>query len=664
MKKSKLSIGLVTSFIAALALSACNEASTPKVTPKKDTIIDFVGYNGKTDTIEVKTGLYDEISDTDEGTKLYYSSILESLIRHEYENISDGNSKIKSYEALKNEASDKVKAAKRTAQDTARDNGTSYDAEWKKVLESHDCETEKDLQEYYLYDLEKTELVDFLSKEQLDKESAQNMVNDYLGVNNNWGLVTPSVTDVEPTYPYHILHVLVKTDGTDANDYTRATINTAQANKLWSVVRDLIENPLTQVAHDKSDDGSAANYGDVGIMNTHTSFYNEFKLGIYAYDTYLSNNNTETAGENDKIFKAFGLDKDATIVTQTTQFKKETEKVKDLIVSEMETNVDTPAHPKGTASIPTVPYDVFKRIGEFADTDKIGTDAPEAGDVALPRNVIFNHYLNFRSPFVITAEDIEFEIGATIGDDTLQVVDHDFSTGEGAHDNNLKIATTNFKPVLIGGVSRNVLTDGDGNVIIGVRSTAGIHFMTMRKSVFKNTNTLVGRDWTSLQDYYTTKIPGEDGYPEDKADGTKVQTYVNLLANTEKTNYTERADDIKNGEYGIETSNFDAAYDYRLYEYLMKLDTVKDHIKFFDDEGEGSLIETNIANYIARLRKNQNSSNTQSINDAWTTYLMQLKDQNFKRNTFEDAMVKTTCAFRFDSTHAADFEKDGVCYVK
>ena len=41
MKKSKLSIGLVTSFIGALALTSCGNTAT--VTPSDKSVVDFIG---------------------------------------------------------------------------------------------------------------------------------------------------------------------------------------------------------------------------------------------------------------------------------------------------------------------------------------------------------------------------------------------------------------------------------------------------------------------------------------------------------------------------------------------------------------------------------------------------------------------------------------------
>lgn len=671
MKKSKLSVGLVTTFIGALALAACGETVSQTVTPVKDVIIDFVGYNSATDKIEIKTGLYDKISDSDEGTKLYYDSILESLIRHEYDGISKASEgAMKSLTTLTNEANDQVKGAIRTASDTAAKSGTTFEAEWNKTLESHDCKTTDDLLQHYLYDLEKQELADYLADDKIDDLKTQ-----YIGVGTDWKNVEPK-NNVDAVYPYHILHSLVKLSA-DKSDYVRGTITQTEATKLWAMVRSLLENKLAVVAADMSeDDGSKSSFGDTNIMNTNTSFYNEFKLGIYAYDAILSNEiaindsgdprviNKET-DDNTLVYKGLGLDKTAQIITETSQFGYTKEFInKDadnsLILDEMVDNVKTGLPYNDTKNIPTVPYEIFKRIGEMAEDEKLGTESPEAGDVALPRNVLFNQFLNFHSPFVITDEDIWTVKGETMDDDTIQVAIHDFENLDtGSPDNTLKIAKTNFTEKeyqVATGNKAHLLTDGEGNIIIGVRSEAGIHFMSMRKSIFKGTNDEAGHGDTTLQEYYTTIIPGKEGYPEGK------QTYVEMAANTDASSYEDRADKIRSE---IESTSFDAAFDYRIYEFLTGLDTVKDHIKFCDEKDGKSVIRNNINAYIERLRKTKQDGAKETINNAWTSYLMMLKDQNFKRS-FDDAMVKTTCAFRFntDGTNADLFKKDGACYVK
>ena len=663
MKKNKLTIGLVTSFIGALALTSCK--STPVVTSKDNSIIEFVGYNGES-YINVNTDeFYSKYAASNEGVKLYYDAILEALIRHGYGKLSEkGALNLKKIETLKSEAEEKVESSKQTARENANTNDTSYDEEWDKILESHSCESEDDLYEYYLFNLEKDELTD-----KYFKSEESSLIDKYLGINSSWDEVGEQ-QDVTSLFPYHILHVLVSLSASES-DYVRGTITEAEANKLWTVVRKLIDGSYSfeDVASTESDDtGSKAKFGDVGIMTTKTSFYNEFKLGLYAYDAILSGVNGENRAADPhksvQIYKAFGLNSDAKVVVETTSDATpvKSEKVTTLVQSEMVDNLtraemwnDDLSGKVDQTQIPEVPYQVFKLISDKAKDEKIGGQSIEASATAYPRNVLYNQFLNFHSPFVITDRDIDVA-KITFKTEKIPTVQHDFVNGD------LKIAKPNFVNMTINGEEKGVLCDANGSVIVGVRSSAGIHFMSMRKSPFYNTNKASHDSASStladqkLQDYYTTAIPGEAGYP---ASG---QTYVNMKKTTDMSYYKERANEVKNA---VKSSDFDAAFDYRIYDYLLKDAGIK--VVFFDDNNGNSAVKTRINDYIELLRATSKSSGSSSINEAWQTYLLMLKNQNDTRK-MKGAMVPTTCAFNFNNVE--EYKKGetladrGYCYVK
>ena len=672
MKKSKLSIGLVTSFIGALALTACS--STPAVTSSKKNIVDFIGYNSKDDKIEIDIDkFYSEYGDSKEGTNLFYNAVLEALIRYEYKDLSERETELKSYASLVKEAEMKVTAQKQVARDNAKSNGTEYAKEWDKILEAYDVENAKELKEHFLYELEKEAITDWYFK-----SNQAELKNQYIGIDKNWKVYESDGT-FDSVYPYHILHILVKL-GADAGDYQRATISADEAEKLWSVVRKLLDSSYSfeDVAFSDSEDSSNTAYGDVGIMSTQTSFYNEFKLGVYAYDALLSGVNTQgndkQGNDNTEIYKAFGVDNKAEVVTETlstyNQVEKK-EKVTDLVQKEMVTDVRNAltgydASATAYANIPTIPYDVFRQIANVKDDEKIGTTELESGAVAYPRNVLFNQFLNFRSPFVITDEDIIISDSG----DKVTTRQHDFVNGNPTNTygeavpDTFKLKETNFVQGAVPSLgNKNVLCDKKGNVIIGVRSTAGIHFMVMRKSVFYNTNLAtvvegaVTKADNSLQDYYTTEVPGSDDFPQ-------YDTYVNMTKSDDSSYYTNRANTIKNKLKGADSSDsFDAAYDYRIYQMLLDDSLVQGKLHFFDEDETGfSQIEQNIEDMIQLLRFEQGLSNDESINDAWESYLIQLRNQNTLRKY--KGMMSTSCVFKFHNEDKDAFEKGGACYVK
>ena len=703
MKKSKLSIGLVTSFIGALALTSCG-SETADVTKSKSSVVSFVGYNGKTDKIEVNTDeLYSEYGYSQEGVNLYYNAILEVLTRFEYDKIYESDNTLKAPSRIESEAKDKLKAVQQTAKDNAKNNGTDYDDEWDKILKSNDVKSTKALKEKFRYELQKEALSEWYFKahsessdpaEGEEGEHVSGLREQYLGVSKDWGKVTGKTENVDSVYPYHILHVLVKL-GADKDDYVRSTITESEATKLWQVVRMLLDGKFTwSEAAKLSDDTSKDEFGDVGIMSTNTSFYNEFKLGIYAYDAILSGVNKNTA-KNSDVYDAFGVGNDlngfpSTVVTETLQQTGEKkELVEDLIYKTMADDVNThvnnreadPADPDSHLSIPTIPFDVFKKIGEFAKEDKIGTFEPEGSAASLPRNVLFNAFLNFHSPFVITNEVLD-EDSVDFGQDTINSYLYDFDDKD-----ILKVSNHNFKNMIDVGEGtykdetgheeddhhRKVLCDAEGNVVIGVRSEAGIHFMVMRKSVFEETNKKVGKEETSLLDYYTTLTPSDEGYPTGK------QTYVNMKNSEDVSYYTNRANTIKSDIKSTDT--FDAAYDYRIYETLLnfEIDGVKmeDRLVFSDGAHGESKLEAKIKENIDLSRQLHHENRYTTINNAWQTYLLMLLDQNNQRSDegqFSKAFVPTTCAFRFNDANKDEWKKEkqndqgelerGRCYVK
>lgn len=702
MKKSKLSIGLVTSFIGALALTSCGDAAT--VTPSDKSVVDFIGYNSSTDRIEINVDeLYREFGEGKDGTTKYYNAILESLVRYEYPKLAaDENPKepdLKKFSRIKSEAADKVKAARQTANDNATNNGTEPEAEWAKILESNDVDSEENLRLKYVYELEKEAMTDWYFKKHFETSEDDTVVGlrqEYIGVSattdettgltKDWTEIEPATENVEPVFPYHVIHILVKLSA-DAGDYSHATISESEAEKLWDIVRHLVDGQYSFEETAKlSDDTSSSEFGDVELMSTRTSFYNEFKLGTYAYDAILSANNSETADVNDNIYKAFGIDSSAEIVTKTmaetdpvtgVEYRVETkEKVVDLIKETMLDEVNVHLQDPQT-SLPAIPFDVFRQIGLMAKEDKIGTFSPEGGQASLPRNVLFNAFLNFRSPFVITNELLK--------QDSVDFTNDQAATETYNFDNEdvLKLQSNNFQSGKLGDptFTKKVLCDTNGNVVIGVRSTAGIHFMVMRKSVFENTNkkayekvvykadgsidedASILKTHTSLEDYYyTAQIPTDKDYDHDH------ETYVNIKNVNDSSYYTNRVNTIKND---VKSSNFDAAYDYRLYETLLNYPleggALKDRIHFSDEVEGKSVIRANIERTISQLRESAKLSQEESINKAWTEYLMQLINQNELRSDegmYKDAFVPTTCAFSFKKGNEDLWKEGGECYVK
>ena len=79
MKKNKLSLGLITSFIAAMGLTACADA----VTSSKDAVVTFKDYDGNEIGV-ITDEMFEEYSKSPAGISKFYDAIMEVLIRYEF----------------------------------------------------------------------------------------------------------------------------------------------------------------------------------------------------------------------------------------------------------------------------------------------------------------------------------------------------------------------------------------------------------------------------------------------------------------------------------------------------------------------------------------------------------------------------------------------------
>lgn len=164
--------------------------------------------------------------------------------------------------------------------------------------------------------------------------------------------------------PYHVRHILLSLSDTSISLYND-TITETEAKTFASTLGRLAQGTLeTQyfrvvAASNANGDSTARNaQGDLGIMDEYTGFVSEFKLGVYAYETY-----TAPLANQAAIKANFGIP----------------------------ASLDAYYEDGFTA----VPLSVFTLLGQVADITKDGSNA----DLTLenyPRNKLFNYYFNKR----------------------------------------------------------------------------------------------------------------------------------------------------------------------------------------------------------------------------------------------------------------------------
>ena len=615
MKKNKLSIGLITSFIAAMGLTACSEA----VTSSKDAVVTFKDYDGNEIGV-ITDEMFKEYSNSPSGVSKFYDAIMEVLIRYEFEkennrvNSPDYTGALpyifdKTETQVKDEAERQIEDKKERARDDADNNGTSFDEEWEAILEGEGVETEKELLEKYIYAIVKDQVEDWYFE-----DSIEQLTSEYIGVDANGEAVD---SDVSAKYPYHIRHILVKV-GSGATNFYNGTISADEAKNLSSTVQALVDgkNSFGETAfYYSEDEGSAAKYGDVGIMSTDTSFVNEFKLGIYAYDAVLSRTT-----QNSTINAGLGIDQDVA------------DAIEDI-------------------GLTYVPYAAFKTVGVEKDTtDSNGVIVNNGNENYYPRNIYWNKYLNHHNPFVITNNALEETSVTGVENNTIDTTNtYTELTGLG------KCGWRKVPGITTG--NQMVLTDEAGRVIVGVRSEHGIHLMVMQKSIFDYNNGEGAN--VSLEQYYTTLTPQDADYPT--YNGTPKSTYVTYLQTADQVTLNDRASEVESA-----IRSFDPTYSYRLYEHLVEINKVE----FIGD------LKEKIQDYIDSQREYNTWKDSEDMADAWRTYLELLEVQEANRTAAR--LIPETCAIKFKSAYDKNgqlidqdpstpgvqnpFAEGGICY--
>ena len=426
MKKSKLKLGLVTSFICGMALTACND-----VTANDKNVVD---YKFGDSTISLSTdAMYSEDLETSAGLTKYYEKVRDLLVRATFKDVTtdatNGLTVKTQYERIVAQAENKVEEQKETARKNAKNNDTSYSDELDAIYESNNVEDETGLKEKFILDLEKQELDSAI----MDNDKQLEILRDGNGADEKgW---------IESAKPYHIKHMLVKIEG-GADDFTRATITKEEGEKLSKVVTLLASGERFDdlASNNLLNDDSSDKLGDVGIVNNNATtkslkMVSEFQLGIYTADKIINNKSGAGIGFDSMV------DIDGTGKV----------KVEDQL------------------EVDEVPYSIMKELGEVSKYPEEEEDQKikDVNACVYPRNVIWNKYLNNHNVFVIVnKEPNKSDVTAL----TTNVVDTN--------------VPDNFVNGEKSGFNNGYLCAEDGKVIFGVRSEYGIHFIKIQKSAY------------------------------------------------------------------------------------------------------------------------------------------------------------------------------------
>ena len=587
MKKSKLSLGLIACLLSVGTLAGCD-----KIKSSSDGVLLSYTVDGVKGTITADQILGDYYNDSTKYQAIY--DTIYSVIARNYFSKDRGE---KEYQPgvkvqlgepqmanIKREAAEKVSDDKDTAQSNADANNTKYKKEFEAILESKGVDSEEELLEKYIEELQ---------KETFENNFYTYFVEEIKNGNNGEGIAVKSLSSTDTLFtwngylhdqlPYHMSHILVKLSDSSDTNYYNGTISEDNALRLYDVITALGagEKSFSKIAMTYNEDpGSKDKKGDLGIMDYDTSFINEFKLGIYAYEQFYNGTNVEGSEiEVDDDIKDGYLDaaKEAFGLTNKTD-------------------------------LPTVELSVFEELKNVAKEDKDinGKAVIENSTLVYPRNIIYNKYLNRHAVFFI----------------------------EGPAGGNY-VANWNDS-------GKNILcADGDKTKpIIAVRASSGgeqeIHLMVVNRSPFavedKDGNNLI-----PLNQYYTTFYPDQEYYPtktveiDGKEYKQKLDTYVNFLSN-DTSETKSRAEEFASK---LKSYNSD-----KLGKYIFLKYANEEKIQFTEETSA-------LAEALMKWIKTSLTKSEEERDEAWTKTWNEYIDKLVRQNSERLKLVPQACRLAF-----------------
>ncbi len=667
MKTGKRSLSLAMSILAIASLTACDDDyNYPDAKWKEGIIVNVDGKDYKYDEIY-------QLFDNSKGSAQAYFNVAKNILAQLVTPKTD---------TMLSNVDTKINDLKNTWKTNARTNNTSYKEEQEKTFDSENVEDLDELREKYI------------SQQQVEKNS-----QDFYEINAN-GVTDPSYTYyiseqmtkdyVTNQAPYHVSHVLVKVDASsDGEGYWNGKITADNAKKIGNAVRMLASSDsFGSVAQLVSEDeGSAKMYGELVTttegsqsvaMEKTTSYINEFKLGLYAYEAYLNPKTTSESEINNAVRASLRVPGQAA-ASSSFDYKNDT------AVSELITD-GTLVGKNGAFGIP---LSKAITLGYVADVEKNivdGSKVDYASETQYPRNILFNNYFNYHGVnFLYDDSDTyeaEFladaiEVGAHSGETILTLNDvknklpskyaeyeyvkgqlskidaGKFKTVEGISDNlyNYNFDAITKKSVLTKiPTSKKILVekDTDTNPVIIVRGGSsgyqGIHFIVVNNDPFVNSQ--------NTYQYYRTNIPDASADPAsaksaDYSTNPSLINYVKADINS-NTTYNARRDAVV---AAVKAS--DSNIDFRLYEENIKKFGAD---KFNELLGDYAGI---INKYIEITKESSELGKNSSLDESWETYIQTLALQE---EITPRGLVPEVCVSAFEGGNYGTLE--GICHVE
>lgn len=642
MIKRKKSICLAIAALSAVSLSGCSS-----VTSNSEGYILTYTYNGKELSISTREIIDRYLNENrNDHAAAFYNALNEVVIRRAFE---EGGPLASFKSTVDNNATNDVNYAK----DQADEDGTSWSDYLDGQITDDSLTTEEKEQEFFLqkqYERMQTTVEEqyFENFSDYQKDSSDSTAD----LQDEYNLLYGTNGYIQNKVPYHIRHILVQVDASQDYGYSRGHISSDDAHQIYQVVTALVNgtsfadtaNLYTDDTGNEDSSTGTLNGGEY-IMDSSTSFVNEFKLGIYTYDLLLSENGYES----------------------DTNYKTKLD------------NLHIPGSVKDTLTdfgVSWIPYDIILELERVKDqTTANGVTVNDNDEDYYPRNIYFNKYFQNRNVAFITDEALltDNQLGYTTKDYSSFTGDNWTTVGmdkrndkvsgntvysdvneeghyitSGVQSTNLDdTQKDNFQEITINGVTKNVLCDQNGNPIMVVRnqeSSSGIHFIVIERSAFDTTGATQEEPYkATIEEYYAPVTPKEiDGIDSDTqrpywtTDGT-FPVYTDNGVTLPKQTYVQtevvRSDsDVNNtvGNYSARVSTLRTSIE-------TSIDTY-DTFKWLNPNYEISLndiagqdIQSMVETYINKETRASEDTAAQSLEDSWMSYANSIVQQNRQR---------------------------------
>jgi len=521
MKKNAFSLSILFSLLAT-CLIGCD---VKKAKDENGKNILFT-VNQKSYTAEDLLGFEDNnnsynLLKTDEGVAAVYDAIYKVL----------GANNVGTNSTIDSEVDEMMEDFEDEVESYASSNGVSKSNALKTKLEELGFEDKKELRASYYSDIQKEELVELYKKATMEPSK----VDDEIEFNGK-SLVEEYVANTNPLIVKHILSKV-----SDSNTiYNKAQITTDETKKFANILKELVLENFATVS-EYSEDSSASEQGNLGIVDNYTSFVPEFKLGLYAYEMI------EKGVSSDKFY---ATDDDKTKVEGLMK-NSGNEYVIDVIAL--------------GSVLQFLAENVGKTIQEAAGHSKTS----EYDADLYPRNALYNKLLNFPGIQFLKVDNNQDTIDERLG--VLLVLAGFKATETSALVSEIKDSSY-YKDIQANFANKNSSVDSNGFILENgerlfvTKSTYGFHFISV------------------IEDYALTQTDAAKYFMYGSAISSSDTTYVNdkttYNVDRTKTDYTytkNRKSEIeervlhyiKGGFESISTN--DKLYEYKMIQYYLDL---------------------------------------------------------------------------------------------